>query len=162
MANIEINYVYSHLSDDLKPGQLEVAAKKSFDLCAQHLGIKQSLEISIDFADNAQMQYLNKTFMGKDKPTNVLSFPSLEIKHADFSAVTDDDLYLGDIAISDEIIAKEALEQNKLFIDHFTHMMVHSFLHLCGFDHMQEDEATKMESMEIDILQKMGIKNPYN
>lgn len=104
---------------------------------------------TIKFTDDAEIQQLNKDFRGKDKPTNVLSFPN------------DSEDYLGDIAISIETIKREAVEQDKAYEHHMLHMIIHGFLHLLGFDHIDDEEAEEMESFEIAVLQEIGIKNPY-
>jgi probable rRNA maturation factor len=104
---------------------------------------------TIKFTDDAEIQQLNKDFRGKDKPTNVLSFPN------------DSDDYLGDIAISVDTIKREAEEQDKPYEHHMLHMIIHGFLHLLGYDHIEDDEAEEMESFEIAVLQEIGIKNPY-
>jgi probable rRNA maturation factor len=108
------------------------------------------------------MHALNKRFMNKDKPTNVLSFPSESIFRGDFIEFdSSKTLYLGDIAVSYQKVMEECLAQNKTFNDHLSHLMVHSFLHLCGFDHIADQDAIIMEKMEIKILSNLGIKNPY-
>ncbi len=106
-------------------------------------------EVSIVLADDAFIQNLNKEYRGKDKPTNVLSFPQGE----PFS--------LGDIILARETITREAEDQKKSFDDHLSHLTVHGILHLLGFDHEEESEAEEMEALEIEILEKMGLKNPY-
>lgn len=106
-------------------------------------------EFSVLLTNDTHIQVLNRDFRNKNKPTNVLSFPDGE------------DGYLGDIAISLETIVKEAKEQDKNFYHHFIHMVVHGLLHLKGHDHEDDSEAEEMESLEIEILADMGIKNPY-
>lgn len=110
---------------------------------------EEKSEVSIVLADNDFVKQLNKTYRGKDRPTNVLSFPQNE------------DNILGDIILAYETIAEEANTQNKSFTDHAVHLTVHGFLHLLGLDHETEKEAQEMESVEIKILENMGIKNPY-
>jgi probable rRNA maturation factor len=112
-------------------------------------GFSGDAEVSIVLADDPFVQELNKTYRGKDKPTNVLSFPQ------------DEDAHLGDIVMAYETIAREAEEQNKDFDDHVTHMIVHGTLHLLGFDHEEDDEAEEMESLEIKVLAALGLQNPY-
>lgn len=107
-------------------------------------------ELSIALVNDNEIQTLNKTYRGKDRPTNVLSFP-------DFGPAP----ILGDIAISLETVSHEAASAGKNFTDHVTHLLVHGFLHLQGYDHENDAEATAMESLEIDILTKMNIDNPY-
>ena len=104
---------------------------------------------SLLLTNDVYIQKLNKDFRGKDKPTNVLSFPD------------GDNGYLGDIAISLETIEKEGKEQNKEFYHHFIHMVVHGLLHLQGYDHENDQEAEEMESLEVKILSDIGVDNPY-
>ena len=109
--------------------------------------------INFSFVSEEEIRKLNLTFLKKDKPTNVLSFPS---------PATDlnQDL-LGDIAICIDIIKKESLEQGKEAADHLIHIILHSVLHLVGYDHEDEASANKMELLEISTLKKIGIANPY-
>ena len=109
--------------------------------------------INFSFVSEEEIRKLNLTFLKKDKPTNVLSFPS---------PATDlnQDL-LGDIAICIDIIKKESLEQGKEAADHLIHIILHSVLHLVGYDHEDEASANKMELLEITTLKKIGIANPY-
>lgn len=109
----------------------------------------QKTNLAILLTDDVDIQRLNNDFRGKNKPTNVLSFPN-----------TADD-YLGDIAISYETLEKEAIEQDKDFNHHFIHMLIHGVLHLQGHDHDNDEEAKMMEQLEIKILEDMGIQNPY-
>ncbi len=112
--------------------------------------------------DNDQIQELNKAFRNKDKPTNVLSFPYADldvvqkIKNHEFIS---DEIYLGELIFGYETIALES--KDKLFHSHLMHLAVHGFLHLFGFDHENDEDAEEMESMEIRILEKCGIGNPY-
>ena len=96
---------------------------------------------------------LNSEFLKKDKPTNILSFPSTGLSFGDE--------ILGDIAICPEIIKKEAAIQNKEEQDHLSHLIIHSLLHLAGYDHQEADSAKQMESLEVKALKKLGIANPY-
>ncbi len=112
----------------------------------------QKIEVALVLADDAFVKGLNSQYRGKNKPTNVLSFPD------DDYAVTNN---LGDIVFAFETIEKEAREQEKTFRDHVGHLLVHGFLHLLGHDHMEEKEALLMENKEIKILKKLGINNPY-
>ena len=110
---------------------------------------KAETEISLVLADDVFVQALNKQYREKDKPTNVLSFPQ------------DEEFSLGDIIMALETIQKEAEDQNKKFEDHAVHLAVHGTLHLLGFDHETDDEAAEMETLEIKILNSIGLKNPY-
>lgn len=121
------------------------AASKTLDVSGQN----GAHELSIVLADNAFIRQLNKEWRGKDKPTNVLSFPQGEPE------------LLGDVILAHETIATEAEEQNKAFADHLKHLVVHGVLHLLGHDHEEDDEAETMERLEIEILGHLGVKNPY-
>lgn len=106
--------------------------------------------LAVVLTDDAEIRGLNREFRDKDAPTNVLSFEQ---------ELNDDEW--GDIIMAHETIAREANEQGKSFASHLTHLLVHGTLHLLGYDHMDEDEAEEMESLEIEILAKLGIDNPY-
>jgi probable rRNA maturation factor len=126
----------------------------------------KKIEISILLTNDKQIQELNKNYRHKDKPTNVLSFPLLDgkkIKNGNLKKLdlNRDYLALGDIVITYETILKEAKEQNKTFQNHLTHLLIHSLLHLIGFDHEKEKDAKIMEELEIKILANLGINNPY-
>ena len=112
------------------------------------------LSVTITCMNDSAIQTLNKNFRGHDKPTNVLSFPDGDVDE-------NSRLHLGDIAIAFETLEREAQEQDKSFHDHFTHMITHGLLHLYGYDHETDEDAEEMESLEVEILEDMGIKNPY-
>lgn len=117
-------------------------------------------EVSIIFGDDALLRQLNHQYRGIDKPTNVLSFESGARQHPEtFPPVPH--LPLGDIMLSYETIAQEAITQGKTFQNHLIHLLCHGLLHLLGYDHVTAPEAEVMETMEIQILAKMGIPNPY-
>ena len=101
----------------------------------------------------SEIEKLNSKFLNKNKPTNVLSFPS--------SGFGFDDAFLGDIAICPEIIVNEAHEQGKDKQNHLSHIIMHSLLHLAGYDHQDRYSSELMESLEIIALKKLGIANPY-
>jgi probable rRNA maturation factor len=116
-------------------------------------------ECTVTLSNDSKIRLLNKNYRSKDKPTNVLSFPMFN--HMDEIPSHAGAVPIGDIIIAFETIKAEAIEQNKLLSDHFTHMLIHGFLHLLGYDHMNDKEAKSMESLEIKILKKLGIDNPY-
>lgn len=118
----------------------------------------RALETSVVLANDDLIQVLNREYRGMDKPTNVLSFAQLD---ADTPVPPDEAFNIGDIILSYQTIDREAREQGKFFKDHFIHMVVHGTLHLLGYDHQNEDDATNMETLEIRILEKMNIQNPY-
>ena len=120
----------------------------------------KNVEISVLLTDNESMQILNNDYRGKDKPTNVLSFPSEIFSSHDLSNANED-IALGDLAFAYETIEFEAQEQEKDFKGHFTHLAVHGILHLLGYNHIETDEAEEMEAIEISVLKDMGVDNPY-
>lgn len=117
----------------------------------------KSLEVSILLTNDDQIQKLNKNYRHKDKATNVLSFPQTEAENIGAPL-----LMLGDIVVAHNTINREAEEQKKTFIDHYTHMLVHGCLHLLNYDHVNEEDARTMESTEKKILKGLNIKNPYS
>ncbi len=119
---------------------------------------KKDAEVTVTFTNDAEIQILNKQHRGKDKPTNVLSFPAYDPDEPHPPGVP---VNLGDIVLAYETIEREATEQNKTFNDHVMHLIVHGVLHLLGYDHEDDDEAEEMESLEIAVLRQFGIKNPY-
>jgi probable rRNA maturation factor len=116
-------------------------------------------EVCVRVCDKVESQHLNLSFRGKDKPTNVLSFPAdLEV---DPGLCPDDELPLGDLVICWPLVEEEAKDQGKAMAAHFTHLFVHGVLHLLGFDHEMATAAQQMETLEINILEGLHITNPY-
>jgi len=116
-------------------------------------------ELAIMLTDDAGIQTLNLNWRGIDKPTNVLSFPALQPTGA--GAPDDAPRMLGDIAIAFETTRREADDEQKPFDHHLSHLAVHGFLHLIGYDHENDDDAEAMESLETEILAQLGIPDPY-
>ncbi len=112
------------------------------------------VEITIRLVDEAESAELNYKYRHKNNPTNILSFPAERIPRKPFS-------YLGDLIICAPLVSQEADEQKKTVIAHWAHLTIHGVLHLLGYDHKQEGEATIMEAIEIDILKSLGFNNPY-
>jgi probable rRNA maturation factor len=106
---------------------------------------------TILLSSDARLKEMNALFRGKNKPTNVLSFP----------AEANPDRYLGDVAIAHGVVGREAREAGKRFADHLAHLAVHGTLHLLGHDHMKPKEAERMEGLEREILAEFGIADPY-
>ncbi|MBU2898454.1 rRNA maturation RNase YbeY [Vibrio hepatarius] len=111
-------------------------------------------EVTVRIVDEYESHQLNHEYRGKDKPTNVLSFPfevPIEIEM---------DL-LGDLIICKQVVEQEAEEQSKPLMAHWAHMVVHGSLHLLGYDHIEDKDAEEMESLETEIMQSMGFDDPY-
>lgn len=117
------------------------------------------LTLTVRIVDEAEMHYLNHTYRGKNKSTNVLSFPS---DLPSFVLSTLDEYPLGDIILCASVIEQEAFDQKKIVLHHWAHMIVHGTLHLLGYDHEIEQEAKMMQSYEQAILTQLGFPNPYD
>lgn len=142
--------------------------------CAPYLPVgkkdrqDKELALTIRVVGAAESRRLNRTWRAKDKPTNVLSFPAgpfapgnngvpSRLSTKEFSALHE----LGDLAICAPVVAREAKEQGKTTQAHWAHMVVHGVLHLLGFDHENDRDATAMEAREVKILAQFGYDNPY-
>ncbi len=112
-------------------------------------------EITVRVVSKSEMLNLNSRFRGEKTPTNVLSFPSEKIPDIEIGIS-------GDIAVCAEVVRSEAVEQNKTLDAHWAHMMIHAVLHLCGYDHINEREAAIMETLEAQVLDKLGFADPYS
>ena len=115
---------------------------------------RTSAELTIRVVDEAEIQELNHTYRGKNKPTNVISFPFEKPEHIEIPL-------LGDLIVCAPIVQQEALAQSKSELSHWAHMTIHGTLHLLGYDHIQDSEAEEMEGLEIEILNELGYDNPY-
>lgn len=116
-------------------------------------------EVTILLTDDQQIESLNASFRGLNKPTNVLSFPFED--HPGGETEQDSGTYLGDLALASGVVRREAIDQAKSTSDHFNHMIVHGLLHLLGYDHEDDESAEAMEALEIHLLSEMQIANPY-
>jgi probable rRNA maturation factor len=114
-----------------------------------------AFEASVMLTDDAHIRELNRTWRGKDKPTNVLSFPAPE------QPGLAGPRHLGDIALAYETLVRESEEESKELAHHFAHLIVHGVLHLLGYDHETEAEAEIMEALEVKALATLGIADPY-
>ncbi len=120
------------------------------------------VEVAVRLTDDAEVQTLNRDFRGKDKPTNVLSFPQVQDDLLEGLANSDDgEILLGDIVLARETCAREAEEKAISIADHATHLIVHGTLHLVGYDHGDDASAGAMEALEVKALASLGIANPY-
>ncbi len=111
-------------------------------------------DLAIRVVDRAEGQALNHDFRGKDYPTNVLAFPT-EL-HPQLPLA-----YLGDIAICAPVVEAEARQQGKPLLDHWAHLVTHGVLHLLGYDHVNGEDADRMETKETELLAQLNIPNPY-
>ena len=151
-----------------KAAWLEALASRAAQATLFHLGLDpEAWEISLLACDDSRIAALNTDFRGKPAATNVLSWPAEDLSPEMAGAmppppVSDgDEACLGDIAIAWETCAREATEAGRPLADHITHLIVHAVLHLLGFDHIRDPDATLMETTEIGILGKLGVPDPY-
>ena len=137
---------------------LEKLAQKSVAAALAGAGIaSDGCAVALLFTDDAAIADINAEWRGKDKPTNVLSFPAPE----NMPVPEGESHPLGDVALAHGVIAREAAEQGKTLRDHTVHLIVHGVLHLLGYDHETDDEAEEMERLETCILKGLGISDPY-
>jgi probable rRNA maturation factor len=142
---------------------LEALSSRILEQAAAHLAMHakqpfagEPIEISLVFTDDENIRSINSEWRGQDKPTNVLSFPAFPLRPGGKPGPM-----LGDIILAEETLRREALDQGLAFDDHLTHLLVHGFLHLFGYDHMTNQEAAVMEGLEIRILAELGLDSPY-
>jgi probable rRNA maturation factor len=153
--------------EDKRWGDLEALAQVATDAVLDRLGLEPSVfEISILACNDARIAVLNEDFRGKPQPTNVLSWPSDERAagidgEMPIAPQPGRDAELGDIAIAYQTCEREAADAGKSMRDHTIHLLVHGTLHLLGFDHERDRDATLMEGLETEILGKLGIDDPY-
>jgi len=143
-------------NDDAWPEDLDPLAERAVleALKQSKARVKGAAELSILLTNDEEQHALNREWRGKDSSTNVLSFPQIE----PFGPVIG---ILGDITLARETLEREAAEQGVSFTDHFTHLVVHGFLHILGYDHLTDAEALQMESLETQILGSLGVGDPY-
>lgn len=155
MQNLYIDLQLASENQDGLPSQaqFEKWVNQALTLQAQTADYPET-EITIRIVDEAESHELNLTYRGKDKPTNVLSFP--------FEVPEGIELpLLGDLIICRQVVEREALEQQKPLDAHWAHLAIHGTLHLLGYDHLTDEEAEEMESLETEIMQSLGFEDPY-
>ena len=137
---------------------LERLARKAVGAAtgAARLAMPDGAELSLVFTGDGEMRAINSQWRGMDKPTNVLSFPASDLAPGEMA-----EQMLGDIVFARETVEREAALEGKSFEDRLSHLMVHGFLHLFGYDHMNEDDAKVMEGLESRALAQLGIADPY-
>ncbi len=156
--------------EDTRWGDLAPLVRRATEASLRQLGLDAALfEVSVLACDDARIRALNTQFRGKDAATNVLSWPTWDLTADAPGALPDpavpgtpqDPEPLGDLALAYETCQREAAEQGKALEDHVTHLIVHSLLHLLGYDHERDADALLMEETETKILATMGIGDPY-
>lgn len=148
---VSIDMRINHSDWDDWAGSLEQDVQTALNTAS---GYTRSGSIDLLLTGDDEIQSLNEHWRGKPKPTDVLSFPTEENpSQSDF---------LGDIVISHGVMSRDATISSKDLKAHFAHLIVHGFLHLLGFDHIEPSEADEMEALEIKILADMGLPNPYS
>ena len=130
--------------------------RKVLLFCYDSLSLKETLELSVRLTDDREIMDLNKTYRNKNSSTNVLSFCSKKNKYDKLGSQT-----LGDLVISRDTAIKELVGTKKTFEHHISHLTIHGFLHLLGYIHEDDYEAKTMEDLEIEILRKLNIPDPY-
>jgi probable rRNA maturation factor len=130
---------------------LEARLRRAAREAVVHCEFKGKSALCVLLASDSKLRVLNRDFRGKDKPTNVLSFPAASNRQG----------YRGDIALAYGVTAKEARTAGKSLSDHAAHLVVHGVLHLAGYDHERARDARLMEPLEVKILARLGIANPY-
>ena len=148
MLELDISY-----ADGLPPLDFPSPAQMQRWAASAYLHDAKSY-VALKVIDEEESQALNAGFRGKNKPTNILSFPMQMPEDVDLPI-------LGDLALCAAVVAREAGRQGKHFHAHWAHMLVHGVLHLQGYDHMHDEEAEHMESLEREILAKLGYPDPY-
>lgn len=136
----------------------EALIMHTLEVAVPHLPFDlRGTEISVYLTDDEEVQGLNKDYRGKNKPTNVLSFPQGDLPKGPNGEVHP----LGDIVMAYETCMREAADEGVPFKHHFSHLLVHGLLHLLGYDHEEDEDAIEMEALEIEILKDLEIPNPY-
>ena len=123
--------------------------------------LPRPVEISVRLTGDEQVRGLNAKWRGKDKATNVLSFPMAADHELRDESIADAELLLGDIILAHGTCKAEAADKDVPFESHATHLIVHGTLHLLGYDHIDERDAADMEAREVRALERLGIANPY-
>lgn len=154
------------LEDDRwHPVQLEALAERAALTTLSHLNLPgDAHEIVVMGCNDTRIAALNHDFRDKPAATNVLSWPYEDLSSDDAGGtpLLPEAEELGDIAIAFETCEREAQEQGKPLTDHVTHLLVHGVLHLLGYDHIRDADATLMEQLEVEILGKLGLPDPYS
>lgn len=166
MIHVELSHEEPWPGDDARREALAIAAVRAAVTHTPHgelLTTPAHVEVSVRLTDDGEVHTLNRQYRGKDKPTNVLSFPMVQ---PDLIATVtqnsdDGEVLLGDIVVAHGVCADEAQERGITLDHHLTHLVVHGTLHLLGYDHLTDDEGDAMEEIERRALADLGIADPY-
>jgi probable rRNA maturation factor len=151
MSKVTLDY---QTAEGIKAAPEESTIALAANAVIQHLGIDKPVELTVRVVKDSEAAELNHQFRSKNYPTNVLSFP--------FESPVELPIQLlGDLVICQSVVEREAKEQNKSVIAHWTHMVIHGTLHLLGYDHIQEEDAVEMESIEKRIMASLDYPDPY-
>jgi probable rRNA maturation factor len=156
-----LTFVEVQVGDSWQQGEWGALSDRAVAAAIVQTGLKlPTAEISLRLTDDAEVQTLNRDYRGKDKPTNVLSFP--QYAPEELANLSDaPEILLGDIVLAHETCATEAAAKGISLADHATHLIVHGTLHLLGHDHIEDAAAEAMEALEVKALASLGIANPY-
>ncbi len=160
MVNVEIQNPYGF---DTIPNLNDIQTWSNAALQIENA--KDSLSLVIRVVDEEEGIELNHTYRDKDSATNVLSFPYEVPEYAaDIPELQNEysQQYLGDLVLCEKVVINEAKAQNKTLEQHWAHLIIHGVLHLQGYDHIDDDDAAIMESLEIEIMERLGFENPYS
>ena len=152
IVDVQVDIADDECEEPPSSAQLRLWARAAYAECAN-----SPAELSIRITDLDEMKILNESFRGKSGATNVLSFP---VDASELPAPMETRL-LGDVVICHPVVLEEAQSQAKDLTAHYSHMVTHGVLHLCGYDHQTDQQASEMESLETQILQGLGVANPY-
>lgn len=145
--------------DELVRSAAEAAiAESAFPRLAES---ERPVELSVRLTGDDEVRTLNAEWRGKDKPTNVLSFPLVDADDLQNTNIAGPELLLGDIILARGVCVAEAEQKGVSVEQHATHLLIHGTLHLLGYDHLEDDQAEEMEAREIRALGRLGIANPY-
>ena len=139
--------------------RLQLAAQATIDRLPKTMRFPVTATVLL--TGNAKVRQLNHDFRGLDKATNVLSFPQFSPTELSHLGKQKNVVELGDIALAYQYVVAEAKSDNKLLIDHITHLVIHGLLHLFGYDHTKDRDARQMEKLEIEIMDALGLQDPY-
>lgn len=165
MIGVDLSITRSWADESEWQAVCERAVAAAFSAASLSFTAAHIISVSIALSSDDEVQTLNAQWRGKDKPTNVLSFPMLEAD--ELSAIQNDsaasggEILLGDIILAHETCAAEAREKTIPLPQHAAHLIVHGTLHLLGYDHIEEAEADAMEAIEVKALASLGLPNPY-